>query len=176
MPISKFDHIGIVVADLDRALDHFRTLFDVDDRRLIYERDYSDVNRDTGEVDVMHYCLFPVGQVWFELIEPASDGPMRTFLERTGGGVHHVAITANDIKEEWSKQSSMREDLGVVGEKPRIDHYGVSYWFLHPKKNHGVLFEVDCEWAKTSVSDMTPVDPSPDWEAELATAAEGASL
>jgi methylmalonyl-CoA/ethylmalonyl-CoA epimerase len=164
MPISKFDHIGIVVENLEAALDHFRGIFDIDDRRLIYERDYDDVNQDTGETDVMHFALFPVGQVWFELIEPASDGPMRTFLERTGGGFHHLGITSSNIKAEWEKHSADREKFGLVGDKPRKDQYDVSYWFLHPKKNHRVMFEVDAEWAKTSASDMTPVEPIPDWE------------
>jgi methylmalonyl-CoA/ethylmalonyl-CoA epimerase len=167
MPIGKFDHIGIVVADLDAALEHFRSLFDIDDRKLIYERDYEDVNQDTGQADVMHFCLFPVGQVWFEIIEPASDGAMRTFLERTGGGIHHLGITSSDIAEEWRKHSANRALFGLVNEKPRVDQYHVSYWFLHPKNNHRVLFEVDAEWAKTSASDMTPVEPTPDWSAEI---------
>ena len=174
MAISKFDHIGIVVEDLDAALEHFRTLFDVDDRRLIYERDYQDINNDTGLVDVMHFCLFPVGQVWFELVEPASDGPMRTFLERTGGGVHHIAITSDNVREDWRKHTAEGSELGVVNDKPRVDQYDVSYWFLHPKKNHGVLFEVDTEWAKTSASDMTPIEPTPDRNSELAHATGGA--
>lgn len=168
MPISKFDHIGIVVENLDEALEHYRSIFDIDDRRLIYKRDYDDVNPDTGDADVMHFALFPVGQVWLELIEPASDGPMRTFLERTGGGFHHLGITSSDIKAEWDKHSAEREAFGVVGDKPRVDQYNVSYWFLHPKKNHRVMFEVDAEWAKTSASDMTPIEPTPDWASESA--------
>lgn len=164
MAITKFDHIGIVVANLDEALDHFRTLFEVDDARMIYERDYDDVDPDTGAVDTMHFCLFPVGQVYLELIEPVSEGPMRKFLEARGGGVHHIAITSGDIRAEWSKHEAQRDDIGVVGDTPRVDQYDVSYWFLHPKKNHGVLFEVDAEWAKTSRSDMTPIEPTPDWK------------
>jgi methylmalonyl-CoA/ethylmalonyl-CoA epimerase len=166
MPIGKFDHIGIVVDDLDAALEHFRALFDIDDRRLIYERNYEDTNEETGDADVMHFCLFPVGQVWFELIEPAGDGPMRTFLERTGGGIHHIGITSTDIAAEWRKHDGDRARFGVVNKKPRVDQYGVSYWFLHPKNNFRVLFEVDAEWAKTSASDMTPVEPTPDWSSE----------
>jgi methylmalonyl-CoA/ethylmalonyl-CoA epimerase len=164
--IVKFDHIAIVVDDLDAALEHFRTLFDIDDRTMIYERDYDDVNADTGDVDVMHFALFPVGQVYLELIEPASDGPMKSFLERTGGGVHHIGITTDDVKEEWRKHQRLRKELGVIGERPRVDQYNVSYWFLHPKQNHRVLWELDAAWAKTSASDMTPVEPTPDWDAE----------
>jgi methylmalonyl-CoA/ethylmalonyl-CoA epimerase len=174
--ISKLDHIGIVVDDLDQALDHFKKLFSVKDSELIYERDYDDVDPDTGAVDIMHFCLFPVGQVYIELIEPASEGPMKAFLDRTGGGVHHVAITADNIAGEWDRQSAQREELGIIGDRPRVDQYDVSYWFLHPKQNHRVLFEVDSGWAKTSVSDMTPIEPTPDWsEAAVESAAPNAS-
>jgi methylmalonyl-CoA/ethylmalonyl-CoA epimerase len=165
--ITKFDHIGIVVDNLDEALDHFRNLFEIDDRTLIYERDYDDVDADTGAVDVMHFALFPVGQVYLELIEPVSEGPMKAFLERTGGGVHHLGITTDDLRSEWAKHSRLSEKIGVIGDRPRVDQYDVSYWFLHPKANHRVLFEVDAAWAKTSASDMTPIEPTPDWAKEL---------
>lgn len=163
MSIYKFDHIAIVVPDLDAALDHYRKLFDVADRDLIYERDYKDVDADTGAVDVMHFALFPVGQVYLELVEPVNDGPMRKFLESTGGGLHHVGITTDDLRAEWAKHNGAREEIGVIGERPRVDQYDVSYWFLHPKQNTRVLWEVDAAWAKTSRSDMTPLEPTPDW-------------
>lgn len=166
MSIIKFDHIGVIVDDLDAALAHFRKLFDFEDSEVIYERDYEDVDRDTGRVDVMHAALFPVGEVYFELVEPVSDGPMKDFLKKTGGGIHHVGITSDDIKGEWRKHESMRSDLGLLEDRPRVDKFNVSYWFLHPKSNYRVLFEVDSAWAKTSASDMTPIEPTPDWEGQ----------
>lgn len=163
MSITKFDHIGLIVENLDAALDHFRRIFDFEDSQMIYERDYEDVDLQTGAIDVMHTALFPVGEVYLELIEPVSEGPMKAFLERTGGGVHHIGITSDDLRGEWERHSSQRDEVGVIGERPRVDKFDVSYWFLHPKANHRVLFEVDAAWAKTSVSDMTPIDPTPDW-------------
>jgi methylmalonyl-CoA epimerase len=163
MAITKFDHIGLIVENLDASLEHYRRIFDFDDSEMIYERDYEDVNPDTGEVDVMHTALFPVGEVYLELIEPVSDGPMKTFLERTGGGFHHLGITSDNLREEWKRHAAVSEEIGVIGDKPRVDKFDVSYWFLHPKANGRVMFEVDAAWAKTSVSDMTPIEPTPDW-------------
>lgn len=164
MSFFKFDHIAIVVDDLDEALDHFRGLFEFREEELIYERDYDDVDPDSGEADVMHFALFPVGQVYLELIEPVSEGPMKKFLVRTGGGIHHIGITTDDLRSEWKRLASDREEFGVIaGDVPRVDAYDVSYWFLHPKRNYGALFEVDAHWVKTSVSDMTPVEKTPDW-------------
>lgn len=163
MTITKFDHIGLIVEDLDASLDHFRRIFDFEDSEMIYERDYEDVDPETGAVDVMHTALFPVGEVYLELIEPVSDGPMKRFLERTGGGVHHIGITSGDLRSEWARHASQREEIGVIGDRPRVDKFDVSYWFLHPKANGRVMFEVDAAWAKTSASDMTPIEPTPDW-------------
>lgn len=165
MAISKFDHIGVVVPDLDAALEHFQKIFGpVRQQDLIYYRDYKDVDTKSGESDVMHFALFPVGEVYFELIEPVSpDGPMMRFLQRRGGGVHHLGITSNDIKEEWRLHDEQREAIAPLESQPRVDQFNVSYWFLHPKNNLGVLFEVDAAWAKTSASDMTPLEPTPDW-------------
>jgi len=167
MSIVKFDHLAIVVDDLDAALAHFRKVFGFRDEDLVYERDYDDVDPDTRDAEVMHFALFPVGEVYLELIEPVSDGPVKKFLDRTGGGVHHIGITSNDIVSEWKLHEELRDDVGVVGDRPRVDQYNVSYWFLHPKANYGTLFEVDAAWAKTSASDMTPVERTPDWAAEL---------
>jgi methylmalonyl-CoA/ethylmalonyl-CoA epimerase len=163
MSFTRFDHIAIVVDDLDAALDHFRGLLEFRDEELIYERDYDDVDPDTKEVDVMHFALFPVGEVYLELIEPVSEGPMKKFLERTGGGLHHLGLTTNDVRREWKRMAADRERLGVIGDRPRVDQYDVSYWFLHPKQNYGTLLEIDAHWVKTSVSDMTPVEKTPDW-------------
>jgi methylmalonyl-CoA/ethylmalonyl-CoA epimerase len=167
MSIVKFDHLAIVVDDLDAALEYFRQLFEFRNEDLVYERDYDDVNPETQDVEVMHFALFPVGEVYLELIEPVSEGPVKKFLDRTGGGVHHIGVTSNDIRGEWRLHESLRESVGVVGDRPRVDQYNVSYWFLHPKRNYGTLFEIDAAWAKTSVSDMTPIEATPDWSAEL---------
>ena len=57
MAITKFDHIAIVVPNLDEALTHFRQIFDVDDDKLIYERDYKVTDSKTCNVEIQHFCL-----------------------------------------------------------------------------------------------------------------------
>jgi methylmalonyl-CoA epimerase len=158
LTLAKFDHIAIVVPDLDQALSHFKLIFDIDDRDVIYHRDYRDVDPETGEADVHHFAFFPVGETYLELTQPVSDGALKDFLVRTGGGVHHVGLTSDDIAGDWSKHRAQRHELGLIDSRPRIDQYGVSYWFLHPKRNHRVLLEVDAAWTKTSASQMTPIE------------------
>jgi methylmalonyl-CoA/ethylmalonyl-CoA epimerase len=175
MGITKFDHIGIVVDDLDAAVAHFTRIFgEIRDQDLIYYRDYEDIDTETGQADIMHFALFPVGEVYLELIEPVKpEGAMKRFLDRRGGGLHHIGITSNDVKAEWLLHDELRDEIGTVEPRPRVDQFDVSYWFLHPKSNYGVLFEVDTAWAKTSASDMTPIEPTPDWKAEESKVAAG---
>ena len=168
MSIWKFDHISLLVDDLDAAIAHYDRLFNFDKRDTIIERDYEDKDPNTGVGDILHFFLGPVGQVWLELMEPVKpDGAMMKHLNNHGMGFHHVGITSNDIVQEWNKHEGMRDEIGVIEKCPRVDQYAVSYWFLHPKKNFGALWEVDAAWAKTSASDMTPVEPTPDWTSIL---------
>lgn len=168
MSIWKFDHISLLVDDLQAAIEHYDRLFNFDKKDMIVEHDYKDVDPNTGEADVLHFFLGPVGQVWLELMEPVrEDGAMMKHMRKRGMGFHHVGITSNDITKEWTFHDSIRDDIGVIEKCPRVDQYAVSYWFLHPQKNFGALWEVDAAWAKTSVSDMTPVEPTPDWSAIL---------
>jgi hypothetical protein len=161
--IAKFDHVAIVVHDLDAALQHFTQLFDIEVRNVIVHRNYRDVDADTGAVDVHHFAFCPVGEMYLELTQPVSEGPLKDFLMRTGGGLHHVGLTSDDVASDWVRHNNIRDELGVIGSKPRVDRYGVSYWFLHPRRNYRVLFEVDAAWVRTSASEMTPVEPIPSW-------------
>ena len=127
MAITKFDHIAIVVPNLDEALKHFRQIFDIDDDKLIYERDYKDTDTKTGNVEIMHFCLFPVGEVYFEIVEPASEGPVMKFLQRTGGGLHHLGLTSDKIRDEWNKHDGLRQQVRPLESKPRVDQYTIPY-------------------------------------------------
>jgi methylmalonyl-CoA epimerase len=153
MAITKIGHLALVVPDLDAALDHFRRILDWKDPDAIVARD-----------DDSHTALVPIGDAYLELIQPLSEGPLMSFLEKTGGGFHHVGLTSDDLRADWERQSQQRDEIGVLDSVPRVDDYGVSLWFLHPKRNLGVLWSVDANWVKTSASDLTPVEPTPDWE------------
>lgn len=164
MSIWKFDHISVIVANLDKAIEQYSKIFDFDPRESFTERDYTDVDPNTGLGDVLHFFIAPVGQAYLEIMEPVKeDGMMMKHLRRKGEGFHHVGVTSNNVVGEWEKHDAMRGELGVIERCPRVDQYGVSYWFLHPKTNFGALWEIDAAWAKTSVSDMTPIEPTPKW-------------
>jgi len=77
-----------------------------------------------------------------ELMEPMSpDSPISKFLTDRGEGIHHIAITADDIEKDVERASSNgMKMLGAL----RIGSYGRRITFIHPKSLHGVLTEF-CE-------------------------------
>jgi methylmalonyl-CoA/ethylmalonyl-CoA epimerase len=77
-----------------------------------------------------------------ELMEPTSvDSPIKKFLNERGEGIHHIAITADDIEKDVAKASA--KGMKILGGL-RSGSYGRRITFIHPKSLHGVLTEL-CE-------------------------------
>jgi catechol 2,3-dioxygenase-like lactoylglutathione lyase family enzyme len=164
MSLTRLGHVALIVPDVEAAIEHFRRMIDWDEARMIYERDIEDVDKATGNVTNSHTALIPIGDSFIELIQPLSEGPLMNFLKRTGGGFHHVGLVSDDVRADWDRQAGQRDELGVLGDWPTVNDRGVSFWFLHPKRNQGLMLEIDAAWLKTSASSMTPIEPTPDWD------------
>jgi len=77
-----------------------------------------------------------------ELMEPtAQDSPINKFLNQNGEGLHHIAITADNIEEDILKACS--NGLRMLGDV-RKGSYDRKITFFHPKSMNGVLIEM-CE-------------------------------
>ena len=74
-----------------------------------------------------------------ELLEPtAGNSPISKFLNEKGEGIHHIAITADNIEDDVAraKKNGMRFLGGI-----RSGSYGRKITFIHPKSLNGVLTE-----------------------------------
>jgi methylmalonyl-CoA/ethylmalonyl-CoA epimerase len=77
-----------------------------------------------------------------ELMEPTvDDSPIKKFLVQHGEGIHHIAVTANDIEKDVARASE--NGMKILGEL-RSGSYGRKVTFIHPKSLNGVLTEL-CE-------------------------------
>ena len=124
----RLHHIGIAVHDLDRALEQWKLLgLDEHDRRVV-------------EAFNVEVSMVPVGEVELEYIQPIGDGPIRTFLDNDGEGMHHVAFQVSDI--DASLQELTSQGVRLVDEAPRPGFRGNRVAFLHPKGLNGVLVEL----------------------------------
>ena len=106
-PFSKLDHVGMVVKDLDTAVDHLKFLglgpfkpFNRVDRldTKLYGRsvDPDDVKLKIKLADIG-------GGVKVEVIQPLGEGPWQDFLKGGGEGIHHLAFAVDDVSEQEAK-------------------------------------------------------------------------
>jgi methylmalonyl-CoA/ethylmalonyl-CoA epimerase len=128
MKIKRIAHLGIVVKNLDAALELFTGALPLD---LIHTEDYQG----------MKIGFIPVGDSSIELLQDVSgSSSIKKFLENNGEGIHHIAFEVDDIEEAVAE---LREKgVKLIDEKPRAGAHGMSIAFMHPKATHGILMEL----------------------------------
>lgn len=126
----KIDHLGIATNSLDEALKFWRDALGLE---------LMDI--ETVEDQKVKVAMLPVGEPRIELLEATSDdSPISKFLQKRGGGLHHIAVRVDDIRATLSrlKESGAR----LIDEEPRIGAGGCLVAFVHPSSANGVLLEL----------------------------------
>jgi len=76
-----------------------------------------------------------------ELVEPASeDSPVSAFLEKRGGGIHHLAWRVDDVAAAIATLEA--RGVRMIDRAPRPGSHGTTIAFVHPKATGGVLMEL----------------------------------
>jgi methylmalonyl-CoA/ethylmalonyl-CoA epimerase len=126
----RLHHVGIVVANLERAVASYSGAFGFRETTLPFD------DR-TQRVRVAFVCVG--AGVWLEFIEPAgADSPVTQFLTKTGGGYHHVAFEVPDIDAAVTEFEAARS---VVVCRPVIGFEGRRVAFLFPNAQPSLLTE-----------------------------------
>src|SRR2546423_3987983 len=116
----KIDHLGIAVESLEESLRFYRDSLGMECEEF-----------ETVEDQKVRVAMLPIGESRVELLEPTSDdSPISKFLEKRGGGIHHIAIEVDDIEATLAKLKSRGTKL--IDEKPRIGAEGCLVAFVHP--------------------------------------------
>ena len=127
----RIDHIAIAVNSVDEALKDYQSVLNID--RLEFE---------VVPNEKVKVAMLELQDTRIELMEPtSSDSPIKKFLNERGEGIHHIAITADDIEKDVAKASE--KGMKMLGGL-RSGSYGRRITFIHPKSLHGVLTEL-CE-------------------------------
>jgi methylmalonyl-CoA/ethylmalonyl-CoA epimerase len=127
----RIDHIAIAVNNVDEALKDYQSVLNID--RLEFE---------VVPNEKVKVAMLKLQDTRIELMEPtSSDSPIKKFLNERGEGIHHIAITADDIEKDVAKASA--KGMKMLGGL-RSGSYGRRITFIHPKSLHGVLTEL-CE-------------------------------
>ena len=124
----RVDHIAIAVNDANKALENYKKILKID------KIDVEEVPNEKVKVVMLN-----LEDTRLELIEPLEDtSPISKYLKERGEGIHHIAITADEIENDvnHAKENGMK----FFGEL-RTGSYGRKITFIHPKSLNGVLVE-----------------------------------
>ncbi len=127
-PTFALHHVGIVVADLEAALNGYRALgFDDGERFVLVEQ---------GVVAV----TFHAGSGYVELIQPTDpESPIAKFLAKRGDGLHHVAYGVPDLVATLRRLDA--SGVRLIDAVPRRGAHDWKIAFAHPESCAGVLTE-----------------------------------
>jgi methylmalonyl-CoA epimerase len=126
----KIDHLGIATRDIEEALGFWQDA-------LGLEKSHTQI----VEEQKVRVVMLPVGETRVELLEPISaDSPVSKFLEKRGGGLHHIALEVEDIEAALLKLKS--KGMRLIDETPRTGAEGCLIAFVHPAAAGGVLLEL----------------------------------
>ncbi len=130
--ITRIDHVGIAVADLDAAADFYARAFGLS---IVHE----EVNEEQG----VREAMLGVGDSGscIQLLAPLSpESTIAKFIDRSGVGIQQVAYGVDDVAAvcEHLRQQGIR----VLWESPKRGTAGSLVNFVHPKDAGGVLIEL----------------------------------
>lgn len=128
--VENIEHIAIAVESLEESIPFYR--------------DVLGLSLETVEEvpsQKVRVAVFKVGSSKFELLEPtAPDSPISRFLATKGPGLHHVALTTDNLAQRLKDLRA--RDVRLIDEVPRPGAEGKEIAFLHPKASGGVLLEL----------------------------------
>ncbi len=126
----KINHLGIATNGIDEALKFWQDALGLEN-----------VHTETVEDQKVRVAMLPIGDTRIELLEATSaDSPIAKFLEKRGGGIHHIAVEVENIQESLMKLK--KEGARLIDEKPRVGAEGCLIAFVHPSSSNGVLLEL----------------------------------
>ena len=124
----RVDHVAIAVNNVAEALKNYEKILKID------KVDIEDVPTERVKV-----AILKLQDTRIELMEPtADDSPIKKFLTDRGEGMHHIAITADDIENDVER--AIAKGTRMIG-NIRTGSYGRKITFIHPKSMNGVLTE-----------------------------------
>jgi methylmalonyl-CoA/ethylmalonyl-CoA epimerase len=128
--LSRVEHIALAVADLEAAIEHYRSVWGLEVS-----------HRERVEDQGVEEAMLPIGDTHLQLLAGTNaDSTVAKFIERRGEGLHHIAYEVANLEETLAKLKEGGVEL--IDEAPRPGGRGHMVAFVHPKSNHGLLVEL----------------------------------
>ena len=127
--MNTIDHLGIAVKSLAEAKKFYRAVgFDIGHEEVV-------------EHEKVRVAMVPAGDSRIELLEATSDdSAVARFIAKRGEGLHHVAISVEDLQAtiDALKKTGTR----FISDEIKVGAGGHLYVFVHPSSAGGVLLEL----------------------------------
>ena len=128
--IKRLDHIAVAVPDLNRAITRFCT-----------DLGLSLGGQEDVPAQSTRTAFLPIPGTRIELVHPMDGkGPIQTYLDKKGGGLHHLCFETDDITGDVATLRA--KGYRFTTENPGPGAHGSQVIFLHPKDFEGVLIEL----------------------------------
>ena len=130
--LTRIDHVGLAVHDLDAAIAFYEKTFGV---HVVHQ----EVNEEQG----VREAMLAVGDSGscIQLLAPLTpESTIARFLDRNGEGIQQVAYGVDDI--EATSAELRGRGLRLLYDEPRRGTAGSRVNFVHPKSAGGVLVEL----------------------------------
>jgi len=127
--MNTIDHLWIAVKSLADAKKFYRAMgFDIGHEEVV-------------EHEKVRVAMVPAGDSRIELLEATSDdSAVARFIAKRGEGLHHVAISVEDLQAtiDTLKKTGTR----FISDEIKVGAGGHLYVFVHPSSAGGVLLEL----------------------------------
>ncbi len=130
--VLAIDHVGIAVADLDEAVEFYRSTFG-----------FPLVHEETNDEQEVREAMLAVGDAGdrLQLLAPLTpQSAIGRFLERSGPGIQQLAYRVSSIDAAMS--AARAEGMRLLYDEPRRGTAGSRINFIHPHDAGGVLVEL----------------------------------
>ena len=127
--IQRIDHIGIAVQSIDEAARLYRALgMEVE-------------GVETVPAEGVKVAMIRCGESRIELLEATTeDSPIARFLDKRGGGIHHICFATDDVRADQATLSE--QGFQLLRPEPTRGAGGCWVQFIHPRSAAGVLVEL----------------------------------
>ena len=133
--ITGFNHVSIVVPDLQAAIERLQSIYGL-----------KASEPQTNEQQGVRLAWIDLGNASLELMEPSRPGsPVAKFLERNpAGGIHHFCLNVDGVDATAGMLAT--RGAQVLGDgRPQHNVHGDRIAFLHPRDFLGALVELEEE-------------------------------
>ena len=127
---AVLDHVGIAVSDLPASLAFFKDVLGL----------HVETTEEIASQRV-RATFINTGDSTLEMLEAtAPDSPIAKFIDKRGGGMHHVCLRVEDI--DAALMHLRARGVRLIDEKARPGAENALVAFIHPSSANGVLVEL----------------------------------